>query len=74
MGHAQHALDRTYSAADTGAHCTPDDAADRAGDPVSLVRALLRTPHDALGMTRAGDRAQDEQRRKQHEQRLRHER
>lgn len=68
MRHAQHTLDGTYGAANTGTDRPANHAADRARDPVSFVSSLLRPPHDALGMARTGDCEQDEQRCQQDEQ------
>jgi hypothetical protein len=58
IGDAEHALDRAHRAADAGTNGATDHAADRTGDPVTFVRTLSRAPHDALGMTEAGDRKQ----------------
>lgn len=61
MRNAEHALDRTNGAADTG----PDDASDRAAhgasDPVTFIRAFLGTAHDALGVAGLRQSQQREQ-------------
>jgi len=69
MGNAEHALDSPHGAANTGADRTANHAADGARNPVSLMRPLLRTPHDALGLAWAGRRKQDEQRRRKQRER-----
>lgn len=52
IGDSQNAVDSPHGSADTGANNTTDRAADGAGDAVTLVRPLLGTPDNALGVAR----------------------
>src|SRR3984893_2011889 len=54
VGNAEHAVNGAHRAADAGTNGTADHAAHRTSDPVTLVRTLLCTAHDALCMDRKG--------------------
>jgi hypothetical protein len=54
MRNPEHALDRTHGAADAGPDCTTYDSANRASDPVTLIGAFLRAPHNALSVSCVG--------------------
>src|SRR2546421_1802960 len=56
----EHTPDRAHGAADAGSDRPTNYATDRAGDPVTLVRAFLRAAHDALGVADMRDRQQRE--------------
>ena len=58
MRHAENALDRADSPADTCSDRAAHHAADRPGYPVALGRPLLRASDDALGV--AGVRQRDQ--------------
>src|SRR5260370_22351360 len=58
IGNPEHALDRAHRAADAGSNRAADHSAHGPGDPVTLVRPLLRTAHDTLGVAEMRDRKQ----------------
>ena len=60
VGNAEHTLDCTNGAADTGSDDASDCTAHGAGDPVALVRAFLGTTDDALGVAGLRQRQQRE--------------
>lgn len=61
MRNAEHTLDRTNGAADTGTDDATDRTAHGAGNPVALVRAFLGAADDALGVAGLRQRQQREQ-------------
>ena len=60
MRNAEDALDRADRSADTRTNGAAHDAADRAGNAVTLVSTFLRAAHDALRMRSMRDRQQDQ--------------
>src|ERR1700722_14243907 len=60
VGNTEHAVHGAHRAADTSADCAANHAADRTGNPVTLVGSLLGAANDALRMPELGDREQDE--------------
>jgi hypothetical protein len=53
-GYAKDAVYCAHGTADPGADRTSHEAADGTRHPTALIRALLSTPNDALGMAGAG--------------------
>ena len=60
IGNAEYAVHRADGAADAGSDRSANGAADRTGNPVAFIRALLRAAYDALRMPDMGDREQRE--------------
>jgi len=58
MRNAEHTLDGADRATDAGPDRASDDAADRTGNPVALMRPLLRPAYDTLGVARRHTRHQ----------------
>ncbi|RXH29162.1 hypothetical protein XH99_13710 [Bradyrhizobium nanningense] len=50
VGNAEHPLDCTNGAADTGTDDASDCTAHGTADPVALIGAFLGATHDALGV------------------------
>lgn len=58
MGNAEHTLDRTNGAPDTGTDDATDRTAHRAGNTIAFIGAFLGAAHDALGVARLGQTGQ----------------
>ncbi len=60
IGNPEYAVHRAHRAANTGADRATNQPAHRTGRPVAFISALLRTAHNALGVTDMGRREQCE--------------